>query len=151
MRAVFLFAIAVAIAACSPPANQAASGEAAPSASAPAASPQQLRLGRWRQTITVMGRQTTEAQCVTAGDLEQLGSDPNSNCTSTAGFQPTAEGLVYEAECTGEGGGGHIRTVMNGDLQNNYVVDMTMSGTGMPGAIQVHVEATYEGACRGDE
>ena len=72
-------------------------------------------------------------------------------CTSANGFQRTADGLVYEADCTGEDGGGHMRTVLNGDLQNNYVVDMTLTGAGMSGGMQIHIEGTYEGACRGDE
>ena len=101
--------------------------------------------------MTVMGRQTTEVECVTTPDLNELASEPNSRCTSANGFQRTAEGMVYEADCTGEDGGGHIRTVMNGDMQSHYVVDMTTSGAGMPNPIQIHIEGTYEGACRGDE
>jgi hypothetical protein len=80
-----------------------------------------------------------------------MASEGNSQCTSPSGFQRTSEGLIYEADCTGEDGGGHIRTVLNGDLQNHYVVDMTTSGPSMPNAMQIHIEGTYEGACRGDE
>ena len=101
--------------------------------------------------MTVMGQQTTEVECVTTADLNQLASEPNSNCVSANGFQRTLEGMVYEAQCTGEDGGGHIRTVMSGDMQNHYVVDSTMTATGRPGAIQIHIEGTYEGACHGDE
>ena len=150
-------AIALALVACSPPAsNTGNSGQTAqgPSASAPASAPgSQLRLGRWNKTMTVMGRTTTEAECVTTADLNQLAHDPSSRCTSPNGFQRTADGLVYEAECTGEGGGGHIRTVMTGDLQNHYSVDSTMSGTGEASAmqVQIHIDGTYEGACHGDE
>ncbi len=110
-----------------------------------------MRLGRWSTVITVMGQQTSEVECVTTTDLNQMASEPNSNCTSAQGFQRTAEGLVYEAECTGDDGGGHIRTVLNGDLQNHYAVDMTMTGAGLGEGMQVHIDGTYEGACRGDE
>ncbi len=156
MRAILLSSVALVFAACSPPASNTSGGSGesiqSPSAAAPSSAPgSQLRLGRWSKTITVMGRQSTEVECVTTADLNQMASDPNSHCTSANGFQRTAEGLVYEAECTGEDGGGHIRTVMNGDMQNHYVADMAMSGAGMDGAMQVHVEGTYEGACRGDE
>jgi hypothetical protein len=98
-----------------------------------------------------MGQQTTEVECVTSADLNQMATEPGSHCTSAHGFQRTAEGLVYEAECTGDDGGGHIRTVMNGDMQNRYVADMTMTGAGMDGGMHVRVEGAYEGACRGDE
>ena len=101
--------------------------------------------------MTVMGRQTTEVECVRTADLNQMASEPNSNCSSTQGFQRTPEGLVYEAECRGADGGGHIRTVLNGDMQNHYVADMAMSGAGMSGTMRIHVEGTYEGECRGDE
>jgi hypothetical protein len=110
-----------------------------------------MRLGRWNKVITVMGQQTTEVECVTTADLNQMAAEPNSHCTSERGFQRTSEGLVYEAECTGEDGGGHIRTVMNGDMQSHYVADMTMTGAGISGAMNIHVEGAYEGACRGDE
>jgi hypothetical protein len=98
-----------------------------------------------------MGQQSVEVECVTTADLNQLAAEPNSHCTSANGFQRTAEGLVYEAECTGEDGGGHIRTVMNGDMQNHYTADMTMTGAGMGEGMQMRIEGTYEGACRGDE
>lgn len=100
--------------------------------------------------MTVMGQASPpEVECVTTPDLDQLASEPNSNCTSASGFQRTAEGLVYEAECTGEDGGGRLRTVMTGDLQNNYTAVMTMSGGGVN--MEVRIDGTYEGACRGDE
>lgn len=98
-----------------------------------------------------MGRTTTEVECVTTADLEQFATQPNSQCTSADGFQRTAEGLVYEAACTGEDGGGNIRTVMNGDMQSHYVADVTMAGAGMADGMQIRVEGAYEGACRGDE
>lgn len=153
MRAFLISAVVLTLLACSPPASNTDSGagEAAPSPSAAAQSGGELRLGRWSKTITVMGQTSTEVECVTTADLDQLATEPNSHCTSANGFQRTAEGLVYEAECTGEDGGGHIRTVMNGDMQNHYVADMTMTGAGMAGGMQVHIEGTYEGACRGDE
>lgn len=149
MRA-FMFSVAVlALSACTPPASNTESGE---TAAAPATVAESgMRPGRWNKTITVMGRTTTEVECITTADLEQLATQPGSECTSPNGFQRTAEGLVYEAQCTREGGGGAIRMVMNGDMQNNYVADVTMSGQGMPGGMQVHVEGVYEGACRGDE
>lgn len=156
MRAILLSSIALALAACSPPASNTgdesgAATQSASTATSSSASGSQLRLGRWNKTITVMGQQSTEVECVTTADLNQMASEPNSNCTSANGFQRTTEGLVYEAECTGEDGGGHIRTVMNGDMQNHYVADMAMSGAGMSGTMQIHIEGTYEGACRGDE
>jgi hypothetical protein len=40
---------------------------------------------------------------------------------------------------------------MNGDMQNHYIADMTMTGAGMGEGMQVRIEGTYEGACRGDE
>jgi hypothetical protein len=80
-----------------------------------------------------------------------MAAGPNAHCTSAHGFQRTAEGLVYEAQCTGEDGGGSMRTVMNGDMQNHYIADMTMTGAGMGEGMQVRIEGTYEGACRGDE
>jgi hypothetical protein len=128
------------------------SGSATQSASTATSAPgEQLRLGRWRKTITVMGQQSVEVECVTTSDLNQLAAEPNSHCTSANGFQRTAEGLVYEAQCTGEDGGGSIRTVMNGDMQNRYTADMTMTGAGMGEGMQMRIEGTYEGACRGDE
>ncbi|MCC6786661.1 MAG: DUF3617 family protein [Hyphomonadaceae bacterium] len=153
MRALLLSFIAVTLAACSPPASTTAEGPGQEtSASAAASSPgSQMRLGRWRKVMTVMGDQTTEVDCITTTDLNQMASEPNSQCTSANGFQRTAEGLVYEADCTGEDGGGHIRTVLNGDLRNNYVADVAMTGAGMSGGMQIHIEGTYEGACRGDE
>jgi hypothetical protein len=154
MRAILLSSVALALAACSPPASNTGdeSGEATQSAPSAVSAPgAQLRLGRWSKTITVMGEQTTEVECVTSADLNQMATEPNSHCTSSNGFQRTAEGLVYEAVCTGEDGGGNIRTVMNGDMQNHYVADMTMTGAGMSGGMQIHIEGTYEGACRGDE
>lgn len=101
--------------------------------------------------MTVMGQQTTDVECVTNADLNQLAREPNSQCTSANGFQRTPEGMVYEAQCTGADGGGHIRTVVNGDMQSHYVVDMTMTGASMPRSMQIHIEGTYEGACHGDE
>ena len=154
MRTLLLTSIVLALAACSPPASKTGedAGPATQSASTDAsASGDQLRLGRWRKTITVMGEQSVEVECVTTADLNQLATQPNSHCTSASGFQRTADGLVYEAECTGEDGGGHIRTVMNGDMQSHYTADMTMTGAGMGQGIQVRVEGTYEGVCRGDE
>lgn len=156
MRALLLSSAILALWACSPPASSpdAGSGEAAPSTSAAAPTPasgEELRLGRWKKTITVMGRTTTEVECVTTADLEQFATQPNSQCTSADGFQRTAEGLVYEAACTGEDGGGNIRTVMNGDMQSHYVADVTMAGAGMADGMQIRVEGAYEGACRGDE
>ena len=44
-----------------------------------------------------------------------------------------------------------MRTVMNGDMQNHYTADMTMTGAGVGEAMQVRIEGNYEGACRGDE
>src|SRR5512134_3521454 len=123
MRAVLVSSVVLAVAACSPPASNTDEQSGATTQSAPAAASaagEQLRLGRWRKTITVMGQQTVEVDCVTTADLNQLATEPNSHCTSVNGFQRTAEGLVYEAECSGEDGGGRIRTVMNGDLQNRY-------------------------------
>jgi hypothetical protein len=152
MRAVLLSSVALALVACSPPASN--TGEDSGSATAPTAASapgEQLRLGRWRKTITVMGQQSVEVECVTTADLNQLAAEPNSHCTSANGFQRTAEGLVYEAECAGEDGGGHIRTVMNGDMQDHYTADMTMTGAGMGEGMQMRIEGTYEGACRGDE
>jgi hypothetical protein len=151
MRMLILFPIALVLAACSPPASDTGGEQSASTAAPPPAAGSQLRLGRWSKVITVMGQQTTEVECVTTADLNQLASEPNSNCTSANGFQSTAEGLVYEAECTGEDGGGHIRTVMTGDMQNQYAVDMTMTGAGMGEGMQIHIEGTYDGACRGDE
>jgi hypothetical protein len=140
------------LAACSPPASNTGDESGSATQSAAASAPgEQLRLGRWNKTITVMGHQTVEVECVTTADLNQLAAEPNSHCTSAIGFQRTAEGLVYEAECTGEDGGGHIRTVMNGDMQNHYTADMTMTGAGMGEGMQIHIEGTYEGVCRGDE
>lgn len=155
MTLISSFALA-ALAACSPPANTSAgaSGDTqTAAATAPSAAPGQLRLGRWSKTITAMGTQTTEVECITSADLNQLASEPNSNCTSANGFQRTNEGLVYEADCTGEDGGGHLRTVMTGDLQNTYVADMTMSSPagGQMAQMQIRIEGRYEGACRGDE
>ena len=154
MRTVLLTSIVLVLAACSPPASKTGdeSGSATQSASAAASAPgDQVRLGRWRKTITVMGEQSVEVECVTTADLNQLAAQPNSHCTSANGFQRTAEGLVYEAECTGEDGGGHIRTVMNGDMQDHYTADMTLTGAGMGQGMQVRIEGTYEGVCRGDE
>ncbi len=154
MRAVLLSSVVLALVACSPPASDTGeeSGSATQSASTAAPAPgEQLRLGRWRKTITVMGQQSVELECVTTSDLNQLAAEPNSHCTSANGFQRTAEGLVYEAQCTGEDGGGSIRTVMNGDMQNRYTADMTMTGAGMGEGMQMRIEGTYEGACRGDE
>lgn len=145
------------LAACSPPASTGAGapeeGSQSAAVTAPSAAPGQLRQGRWNKTITAMGTQTTEVECITTSDINQLASDPNSDCTSANGFQRTAEGLVFEADCTGEDGGGHIRTVMTGDLQNSYVADTTMtSSAGGPAArMQIHIEGRYEGACHGDE
>jgi hypothetical protein len=156
MRTLSLFSVFIAVAACSPPAPQTAGQSdgtsGSPSATGSAAEPaSQLRLGRWNKTITVMGRQSTEVECVTTADLNQMATESNSHCSSANGFQRTAEGLVYEADCTGQDGGGHIRTVMNGDMQNHYVVDTTATGAGMAGGMQIHIEGAYEGACRGDE
>lgn len=158
MRLIQASLLAIALAACSPPASNTSGGAGqtaqAPSASAPMSAPgAQIRLGRWSKVMTVMGRQTTEVECVTTADLNQLAHEPNSSCTSPNGFQRTAEGMVYEADCTGEGGGGHIRTVMTGDLQNHYSVDSTMTGAGEASAMQmrIHIDGTYEGACHGDE
>ncbi len=154
MRKVLLATLIVALGACSPPSSDTGDdpGSATQSASAAATRPgDEIRLGRWRKTITVMGQQTVEVECVTSVDLNQLASEPNSHCTSAAGLQRTPEGLVYEAECTGDDGGGHIRTVMNGDMQTHYTADMTMTGAGMGQGMQVRIEGAYEGACRGDE
>jgi hypothetical protein len=157
MRALLLSSVALALAACSPPASNpnTTSGQTTqtPSASTPSASGAgaQIRLGRWSKVMTVMGQRTTDVECVTNADLNQLAREPNSRCTSANGFQPTAEGMVYEAECTGEDGGGHIRTVVTGDMQNHYVVDMTTTGAGMPTPMQIHIEGAYEGVCHGDE
>jgi hypothetical protein len=153
MRIILLASVAVALVACSPPApsTQGESG-GTPAASAPSNVMAQMRPGRWAKSITVMGQTTTEVECVTAGDLNAMANEPNnSHCTSANGFQRTAEGLVWEAQCTGEDGGGSIRTVMNGDMQNSYVADTTMTGAGGMGSMQIHIEGRYEGACRGDE
>jgi hypothetical protein len=40
---------------------------------------------------------------------------------------------------------------MNGDMQNRYTADMTMTGAGMGEGMQMRIEGTYEGVCRGDE
>lgn len=156
MRIALVSSFALALVACSPPAaNQ--SGDSTPATQSASVTPSTaagapaVRLGRWSKVINVMGRTMTEVECVTTEDLNQMAADPNSHCTSANGFQRSAEGLVYEAECTGEDGGGHLRTVLSGDMQNHYVADMTMSGTGVPNGMQIHVEGTYEGACRGDE
>ncbi len=152
MRVILLSTIAVVLAACSPPASTTQGEDAGtPSASAPSSAVAQIRPGRWAKTITVMGQTTTDVECVTSADVNELADDGNSSCTSANGFQRTAEGWVWEAQCTGADGGGTIRSVLNGDLQNNYVVDSTMTGAGVDGAFQIHVEGTYEGACRGDE
>ena len=145
--------VLLAAAACSPPASTTTSdGSAAPAQSAAATAPPgggQIRLGRWNKTITVMGQQTHEVECVTTADLNTLQNEPGSSCTSANGFQRTPEGLVSEADCTGEDGGGHIRTVLTGDLQNNYSVHMTTSGGGVN--MEIQIDGVYEGACRGDE
>lgn len=157
MRALLLSSVALALAACSPPASNtsSSSGQTAqtPSASTPSSSGAgaQIRVGRWSKVITVMGQRTTEVECVTNADLNQLAREPNSHCTSANGFQSTAEGMVYEAECTGEDGGGHIRTVVTGDMQSHYVVDMTTTAAGMPSPMRIHIEGTYDGVCHGDE
>jgi hypothetical protein len=150
MRAVLLSIVVLSIAACSPPASDTTTESSGETQSASTAAPPSggLRQGRWSQVTTVMGQQTTDVHCVTSEDLNQMGSPPNSNCTSPQGYQRTAEGYVYEATCAD---GGSLRTVMTGDLQNNYVVDMTMSVPGAGQAMQVHIEGTYEGACHGDE
>lgn len=157
MRAILLSVMSIGLFACSPAPTTGASEEASSASadsSGPVGSPaEQLRPGRWVKTMTAMGSTMTEAECVTTADLDQLAHDPSSNCVSPNGFQRTAEGLVYEAECSGEGGGGHVRTVMNGDLQNNFVVDSVMTGTGEAAGmnIQMHIEGRYDGACHGDE
>jgi hypothetical protein len=154
MRAYLFLSLAFLLAACSPPATTAdQSGSATQSApnATPSAAVPQMRLGRWNKVITVMGQQSSQVECVTNADLNQMAAEPNAHCTSASGFQRTAEGLVYEAQCTGEDGGGSMRTVMNGDMQNHYIADMTMTGAGMGEGMQVRIEGTYEGACRGDE
>ncbi|MBL8551605.1 MAG: DUF3617 family protein [Hyphomonadaceae bacterium] len=156
MRSYVFASFAIVLAACSPPASSTGDSSSTNAAQAPAGAQSaalapQMRLGRWNKVITAMGQQTREAECVTNTDLNQMATEPNSHCVSANGFQRTAEGLVYEAECTGEDGGGHIRTVMSGDMQNRYVADMTMTGAGMSGGMQIRVEGTYEGPCRGDE
>jgi hypothetical protein len=158
MRSVLVSALVLALAACSPPAGEGGGESAAPeqtsAESGAAAMAAQIRPGRWRQTITAMGVTRTEVECVTTAELnEWANADPSSHCTTEVGFQRTAEGWVYEADCSGEGGGGRIRTVMNGDMQNNYTSDSVITGSGMAEGMnmQMHVEGTYEGACRGDE
>jgi hypothetical protein len=150
MRAVLLSLIALTIAACSPPASDTTTEGSEETQAATAAAPPSggLRQGRWSQVTTVMGQRTTAVHCITSDDLNQMGAPPNSDCTTTQGYQRTAEGYVYEATCAD---GGSLRSVMSGDLQNNYAVDMTMSVPGAAQGLQVHIEGTYEGACRGDE
>lgn len=155
MRKLVFCTLALLAAACSPPAsNTAASGGtesgAQPQTTAAATpGPGGLRPGRWNKTITVMGQQTHEVECVTDSDINRMAREPNSNCTSPNGFQRTAEGLVYEATCTGEDGGGSLRTVLTGDMQNNYTAVMTTSGGGVN--MQIRIDGAYEGACHGDE
>src|SRR5690606_29704664 len=126
MRTTLALSVALALMACSPPATQSSDNpeaQTAPETTAvQSAALPQMRLGRWRKVITAMGQQTVEFECVTSADLTEMATrGESSHCTSAMGFQRTAEGLVYEADCTGEDGGGHLRTVMNGDMQNGYV------------------------------
>lgn len=154
MRKLVLCTLVLLAAACSPPAtntaDNAATGSGAQSQTAAATAPgAQMRLGRWNKTITVMGQQSHEVECITQSDLNSLAHEPGSTCTSANGFQSTPEGLVYEATCTGDDGGGTVRTVLTGDLQNNYTVHMTMAGGGVN--MQLQIDGVYEGACHGDE
>ncbi len=116
-----------------------------------------LSPGRWRQMVTMTEtrrpplRQTeehrTRVECVSSVvDPQRLALIPDALCVSP-GFRHTAGGLIYEANCSG----GRIRTIITGNLNTSYVADRTMIYGDKSGTWSVHLQATHEGACRGDE
>jgi hypothetical protein len=156
MRTLAFYGLMVGLAACSFPApsTPAKSGEATPSqitTLASTAAPR-MRLGRWHQVLNQDGQQATEAECLTSADLNEMISVLDPICSPADGFRHTSEGFVYENECVAEDGTERVHMVLNGDMQNHYVANITALGSGMPDSGQHrHIEGTYEGACRGDE
>ena len=154
----YTLVIAVALAGCSslPVDTRARSG---PTNQGSGHSPQsatsegRLRPGRWSDTFsTSAGLRTTALRCVTDTELSQLAGNMPVGCTSANGFHRIGDGWVMDAECTAGRGLDHVRIAVDGDLHKHYVAEVTLSGPRVSALVRTYrIEATYKGACHGDE
>lgn len=146
-------ALAVALAACSPPAAKDGTTAEAPAAPAPSLTSADLpkpKLGKWKMAMSIPGTpgpQTVEI-CYTQKMIDEMqgmsANMPNTDC-DTPSVSRDGAAYVTKVSCTSNGKKSAVVTRATGDFNSRYTVDMSVVSD--DGNMSTSTTAEYIGPC----